>query len=764
MHPELISRIKLVSTGLSLALLSSCATLPNPYSADVESRDIVVEEPVTISSDERQQESKPVAIDNSFDDRVLKVEELKTNQAEYYNQQSQTQTNPEVRTNSILSAAEHYIQANNYQSAKNTIDTLNPSLLQPIQADRLAIIKAYIAYSNGQHNQSLAILEPLIRPALGKPNQAQVNNEASRDITANEITGSISDQDQQIDLAQTVSPPPLPELPEKTQLSIQQVDALLLSSFSYQSLGDYSSAIAALIAREGVLVGQARSETTRYIWKIVNSLTTERRQNIYQNTDNSLVRNRVEQSLLRSSIANQQNTQRQTGQENNLSASSSPQQFARWQEAPSTELKQELNNEWSSTSPRSIAILLPTSSRFKVAAKALREGIEYQHNANQSSYRPKLRFYDIGENPAAASQYYAAAIQAGADFIIGPLGKDYANQISRYSSSSYSNNSGSRGTPTTLLLGGDTPLSGNTSRFSLSPEMEGTRIADQAWRDGHLSAGLLMTESNTSKRTVNAFIRKWQSLGGKISKTVSYSPQQFDHTTELKQLFAVNQSEYRHNAISRTLGFKPKFTAYQRADIDFVLMIADNKAGRLIRPQVNFFSGSKVPVYATSNIFDGLQDPIENFDLNDTQFPVMPWVLQSTNIAPYAGRLNMLFALGADAYSVAANYQQLRRNNGFAINGKTGQVSIDRYGETVYQPVWATFKKGQVVASKTFGLDITPLTTPNGQAINHQSVNGTYNDSTYNSQTWNKDNRSQQQSTDQQGSQNDRQDGLRRSR
>jgi len=515
-------------------------------------------------------------------------------------------------------------------------------------------------------------------------------------------------------------------------------------------LGDYQQTIAVLIAREGALVGAARSETTRYIWQIINSLPLEARQSIYENTENPLVRNRVEQSF--------------SSQSSSI-ASTTPQQFSQWEKAtPSEAIKQSVSNTWTAKSPQSIAILLPISSKFSRAAQALREGIEYQHNANQSTNKPQLRFYDLGADPSAANQYYAAAIQSGADFIIGPLGKDYANQISLYSANS------NQTRPTTLLLGGDTRLNHNTSRFSMSPEMEGARIAEQAWKDGHLSAGLLVTGSNSSKRTVNSFIQKWQSLGGKISKTVSYSPQQHDHTTELKQLFAINQSEYRHNAISRTLGFKPKFTAYQRADIDFVFMIADNKAGRLIRPQVNFFSGSKVPVYATSNIFDGLQDPIENFDLNDTHFPTMPWVLQSTQVAPYAGRLNMLFALGADAYSVAANYHQLRQNSSLAINGKTGKINVDRLGETVYQPIWATFKKGEVVVSDTLGLDISPLSTPNGEAINSRSVNGNYNDSTYNSQTWDEVKRARREATPQSETtqeptiQNEQQDGLRRSR
>ena len=234
----------------------------------------------------------------------------------------------------------------------------------------------------------------------------------------------------------------------------------------------------------------------------------------------------------------------------------------------------------------------------------------------------------------------------------------------------------------------------------------------------------------------------------------------------IRDRFNINQSQYRHNQLSRTLGFKPKFSAYQRSDIDFILMLANTQTGRLIRPQVNFFSGSKIPVYSTSSIFNGIQDEVNNIDLDDTRFPIMPWVLRSAKVAPYAGQLNMLFALGTDAYSIAPSYSELRRNDNLAIKGNTGQVSISSYGEAIYQPIWARFKNGEVIPIETLGLDTQPIETLNSDGLTDQRVNGTYNDSTYNSQTWDRQSGSRrklqkEQSEDQS---KDTEDGLRRSR
>jgi outer membrane PBP1 activator LpoA protein len=707
MHPQLNSRMKLLSIAIATLILASCASAPVRSPAKVEARDIIVTQPVSTEVDESQDPALPTPSENRFNNKALRAEELNVSRAEYYSQRSRAENSRDAQIDATLSAAEYYIQAQDFSAAERAGGDLYYDALNTVQADRLTVINAYVAYSKGQHVATISLLRPLWGRVPDTPEVEVVDD-----------------------------PEALPTITEQAKLSIQQVDALLLGSFSFQTLGDYDSAIAALIKRERSLVGSTRSETTRYIWQVISALPVARRQIIFDSTQNMLVKNRVEQSLT---------TQMAPTPE-------LPQQFSLWRDDPAQLNKQTLSQSWSNESPRSIAILLPLASKYKVAAQAVKDGIDYQHNANLSPYRPIIRYYDIGDNPFLTTQYYSAAVQSGADFIIGPLGKDFANQISTYAGAGSS----------TLLLGGDTALNSSTSRFSMSPEMEGARVAERAWKDGHLSAALLVTDTASSRRTVNAFSQKWRSLGGKISETVTYSPQQYDHSTELKQLFDINQSEYRHRQLSSTLGFKANFAAYQRSDMDFILMIANTETGRLIRPQVNFFSGSNIPVYSTSAIFNGLQDKVNNIDLDGTLFPVMPWVLRSAEVAPYAGQLNMLFALGTDAYSIAASYKKLRENSDLAINGNTGQVSIKPYGEAIYQPVWATFKQGEVVPIETLGLDIEPLETPNGSILDSQNVNGAYNDSNYNSQTWDQQNGSRKR-TQKKGPE-DQQDGLRGSR
>ncbi len=682
-------------------LLNGCSSTP----VSVEERDL--ERSTTITADRQaptlESKNRP-ARDSNYE------------RAEYYGRLSKLPaedldgdtTDEDSQLTAALNAAEHYIQANDYQRAEQI---LKPHLNRPLgqqmtkqQSDRTDVVMAYIAYSRKQYNNALIKLNNVLDRswAINQP------TESNRDPAL--PSGQVSALRK--NLGQSSAP-----------LTVQQIDALLLSSLCHQALGNYNSAIANLLKRESGLAGEARAETTRYTWQIINELEVEQRLAIIDSTSDARVRNRLEQSL-----------QGQFGQQ-----IARPQQFSQWREQTNLRNQEVILEQWSSESAKRVAVLLPLSSRFAKAAQALMDGIKYAHEQNTGNIAPQVSFYDIGDSPFQVAQHYAAAVNGGADFIIGPLGKDYANRLNSILFNSQTSQ------PPTILLGGDTALRGATHRLTLSPESNGERVARKAYQDGHLNMALLMSSSNNSQRVADAFSRTWLNLGGKISNTVRYSPERFDHSAELKQLFGIYESETRHSKLSGTLGYKPKFSAYKRPDIDFVFMIADNAVGRIIRPQINFYGGVRMPVYSDSTIFNGIQNNTENLDLEQTRFPVMPWVLRSANVAPYAGQLNQLYALGIDTYRLAGNYARMKNNPNLAINGSTGQLNIKRNGVIDFQPIWASFQEGEVIATDTLGIDVNPLQLSadealptNGLQRSRSGQNRTGNNKTsYDDSNWN---------------------------
>lgn len=642
-------------------LLGACATTDQQYG-----------DPVIV--DERIIKSEPVE-DNKANDQFegdtaspIQNYDINAQRAEQYSQQVGQGTVSES-INAALNAAELYIQANNASSAKRQLNLIDVPLMNQQQSNRYQIIAAYIYYTEQNTEQALQQLNQFL------------SSPQSQDINAR----------------------------------TQRVDALLLSSLCHQRLGSSEAAIAALIQRESILNGAAKTETSRYIWQVIESIPETQRTEIIANTNNIAVRRRLEQSQHGQIAVN----------------NDSPNQFKQWREPNSTQTTNAVKAQWSSASPRTIAILLPNTSRFAKAAQAVTDGINYQHSLNQSSFTPRLNFYDIGANPAQIGQYYTAALQQGADFIIGPLGKIYADQLS--------NQFGANFPVSTLLLGGDLALGTNAFRLAMSPERESFNVAKRAAASGHVNAAILAPDTATGKRSVDAFQQAWLANGGRVSNIISYSNNQFDHSSELKMLFGLNQSQQRHYQLSKALGFKPKFAPYRRNDIDFVYMVANDKTGRLVRPQINFFGGTSIPVFAQSGVYNGIQDATNNRDLDNTAFPVMPWVLASSQHSPYAGTLNKLFAIGADSYQLAASMNLLSRSPGSAISGNTGTLSLDDNGEVFYQPAWAYFKQGEAVADissqallEATGLDINTLHERSKRILNKDhSNNKTYDDSNW---------------------------------
>ena len=91
----------------------------------------------------------------------------------------------------------------------------------------------------------------------------------------------------------------------------------------------------------------------------------------------------------------------------------------------------------------------------------------------------------------------------------------------------------------------------------------------------------------------------------------------------------------------------------------------------------------------------------------------MPWMLRSTEVAPYAGQLNMLFATGADAYLVAGAFKRMQAPQSSAVDGNMGTLTLDVYGEVRYQPLWATFNNGTAEADTELQTIERSLNMPN---------------------------------------------------
>jgi len=157
------------------------------------------------------------------------------------------------------------------------------------------------------------------------------------------------------------------------------------------------------------------------------------------------------------------------------------------------------------------------------------------------------------------------------------------------------------------------------------------------------------------------------------------------------------------------------------------VLFANSAAGRLIKPQLNFYQAIDLPVYSTSAIYAGHTDKIHDADLNGIHFADMPWILSQQGIFAStrqdllnsdnkAGTRNSrLYALGVDAYRILPHLSYLRSRPDSIFNGVSATMRMDKYRRLQRYPLWAVFTEGEAVVDLA---DNTISVAPPSEASN----------------------------------------------
>jgi outer membrane PBP1 activator LpoA protein len=350
-----------------------------------------------------------------------------------------------------------------------------------------------------------------------------------------------------------------------------------------------------------------------------------------------------------------------------------------------------------------VALLLPLTSPYSVAAQAVRDGFLAMNAAQTGNDKPSVKIYDIGADANQAAQFYQAAVRDGAQVVVGPLGREAVDNVIRR---------GSVSIPTLLLSHSDDESAATMQQlfqFGLPPEQEARQVAERAYLDGYRQAAVLFPQNPWGERMTSAFTAAWQSLGGIVVASEQYRDEEADHSDAIKRMLNINYSIERKDKLERLLRTKIPFEsqhARPRQDIDFIFLVADAKHGRLIKPQLNFFQAARLPVYATSHIYTGKADPLQDTDLDGVLFGDMPWMLVTNGKVqqlrqkiqsgwPHAfSDLDRLYALGMDSYAILPHLNRISAEAGARFSGVTSGLSLDRSGRLLRSLTWARFNKG----------------------------------------------------------------------
>ncbi|ARD40301.1 penicillin-binding protein activator [Edwardsiella ictaluri] len=316
-----------------------------------------------------------------------------------------------------------------------------------------------------------------------------------------------------------------------------------------------------------------------------------------------------------------------------------------------------------------------------------------------------IQVYDTSSQPLP--ELLSQAQQAGVSLVIGPLLKNNVDQLNTIS------------TPLNILaLNQPEQVQNhpNICYFALSPEDEARDAARHIWAQGKRTPLLLIPRNPLGDRVAKAFATEWQSLGGG-----SVLRQTFGSCAELRstinsgtgirltgQPVSITPAQPTSVTIAGlTIPAPVQPPVASGGGVDAVYIIATPAEITLIKPMIDLANGTHngIGLYASSRSYQAGAGPDFRLEMEGVQFSDIPLLAGSDPAilqqAPAQYRndysLMRLYAMGADAWTLANHFAQLRQIPGFQVQGATGTLSASDNCVIQRKLPWLQYQKGSIV-------------------------------------------------------------------
>ena len=319
--------------------------------------------------------------------------------------------------------------------------------------------------------------------------------------------------------------------------------------------------------------------------------------------------------------------------------------------------------------------------------------------ASAANPSAELKIYDTTSQPI--SQLLAQAQQDGATLVVGPLLKENVDDVIK------------RNTPLNVLALNQpekVESRANLCYFALSPEDEARDAARHIHQQGKQTPLLLVPRGALGDRVVSAFADEWLKLGG-----ASVLQQRFGSTAELRA--GVNGGggialtgtpvSTLPSAQNSSLGSADEMPVSSGGSVDAAYILATPEQIAYIKPMIAMRNGSQnnVTLYASSRSAQGTAGPDFRLEMEGLQYSEIP-MLAGSNPALMQQALSAvrndyslarLYAMGADAWSLANHFTQMRQTPGFELNGNTGDLTATQDCVINRKLSWLKYQQGKIV-------------------------------------------------------------------
>ncbi|HCR0140712.1 TPA: penicillin-binding protein activator [Klebsiella aerogenes] len=312
----------------------------------------------------------------------------------------------------------------------------------------------------------------------------------------------------------------------------------------------------------------------------------------------------------------------------------------------------------------------------------------------------ELKIYDTTSEPM--SQLLAQVQQDGATIVVGPLLKENVEEVMKSNTSL---------NVLALNQPGKVENRPNLCYFALSPEDEARDAARHIHDQGKQTPLLLVPRGALGDRVVSAFADEWLKLGGG-----TVLQQRLGSTAELKS--GVNGGGISltgspvstlPSSVDSSLGSPSDVPVSSGGSIDAAYIVATPEQIGYIKPLIAMRNGSQsnVTLYASSRSAQGTSGPDFRLEMEGLQYSEIP-MLAGSNPALMQQALSTvrndyslarLYAMGADAWSLANHFAQMRQSPGYQLNGNTGDLTATPDCVINRKLSWLKYQQGQIVAA-----------------------------------------------------------------
>ncbi|MDY3123765.1 MAG: penicillin-binding protein activator [[Actinobacillus] rossii] len=329
-----------------------------------------------------------------------------------------------------------------------------------------------------------------------------------------------------------------------------------------------------------------------------------------------------------------------------------------------TELKSV--NNFQQTQLNKISVLLPLSGDASVIGSTVQSGF---NDARGTDNNMQVEFVDTIATPVQDAIEQAKA--TGSSAIVGPLLKPNVDTV-------INNPNAIQGLDVLALNSTyNTRAVNKLCYFGLSPEDEAESAADRMWNDNVRNPLVFVPQSDVGQRTASAFTVRWQQLSGNDAN-IKF----FNSTDEAAVLIQDGSGK----------------------DAEGVYVVATADELTEIKSALTN-SGSTARVYASSRSNSSNSTPEYRLQMNGVRFSDIPF-FKETDAAQYQKinqatggdySLMRLYAMGADAWLLINQFNELRQVPGFSVSGLTGKLSAGPNCNIERSMTWFEYQDGNVV-------------------------------------------------------------------